>query len=157
MTATERPLSHTFRRLDRQCEAWECASPSSIAIVFVHGWTGDFHETWTWKETRRGLKRLKFWGSRNAKHLVSDFLVHDPGLGADYYSFAHPAGFFDIVGAKKVADALRAFIDLNVVGPRSTWQIVLISHSLGGLVYRFIKTYPFDQPSASSASNAFQR
>jgi hypothetical protein len=36
----------------------------------------------------------------------------------------------------KIADALRTFIDTNVIGQRLARQVVLISHSLGGLVCR---------------------
>jgi hypothetical protein len=89
---------YTFRSLGSQGEAWERASSGSIAVVFVHGWTGAFHETWTWTEKRKGWKRLQLWGRAKPKHLISDFLVNETDIDVDYYAFGHRAGGFDLVG-----------------------------------------------------------
>jgi pimeloyl-ACP methyl ester carboxylesterase len=100
------------------------------AVVFVHGFTGNYHATWTWVSAR-----FPFRKQRNV-NLLGDLLTSEPDLFCDYYSYAHSSRNFDINGVRDLANALRTFLDNIVANRRVDGRVILVSHSLGGVICR---------------------
>src|SRR5215472_11344746 len=95
-----------YQQFGRDGEGWLTVDPPcEDAIVFVHGFGGDFRETWTWKSSG-----WKFWDNKSTS-LLGDLFAKDSDLSCDYYSFSHSAGIFDKATVKDLATALRTFID----------------------------------------------
>src|ERR1051325_407033 len=81
-------------------EGWE--RPLGLnrdAVVFVHGFTGNYHDTWTWASA--GF----FFRKRRKINLLGDLLTSEPDIFCDYYSYAHSSRNFDINGVKDLANA----------------------------------------------------
>lgn len=126
------PATHQHREYPNGGEGWVRGEGSSDAVVFVHGFGGDFHATWTWEPT----KWSKFWGKEKAQNLLGDLLASEPSLCCDYFSFSHSSANFDVNGVRNLADALRTFLDVSVAKESEERRVVLVSHSLGGVLCR---------------------
>lgn len=104
--------------------------PHDLAVVFVHGWGGDARSTWTWSPPR--WRRWLFWDRRPNVFLMN-LMTASPNLRCNYYAYAHSGGPISRVNIQTLADGLRSFVASNLVDER---RIVLIAHSLGGLICR---------------------
>lgn len=124
-------LNYEHRNYGNDGEGWVLPQNANRdAVVFVHGFTGDFRATWAWKSPR-----WRFW-KKEQVHLLQDLLVPDRTISLDYYSFAHSSQNFDLNGIGNLADALRTFLDTTVANGRTDRRVILVSHSLGGLLCR---------------------
>ncbi|HJT42098.1 MAG TPA: ABC-three component system protein [Rhizomicrobium sp.] len=99
-----------------------CDAPSRFDFVFLHGLTGDAHETWTFGE---GAEK-QFW----PPWLCEDF----PDTAV--YTLGYPAGMFQKWAKKELnlherAEAILEDLATHQIGQR---PLALITHSLGGLL-----------------------
>lgn len=113
-------------------EGWERAGRSPDAVVFVHGFSGHFHDTWTWTPSVWERIRTK----KTARNLLGDLLSLEPDLTCDLYSFSHSARNFDVNAVGNLADALRTFLNTTVANGSENRRVILVSHSLGGVLCR---------------------
>ncbi|MBV8519560.1 MAG: alpha/beta hydrolase [Acidobacteria bacterium] len=105
--------------------AWETVrSPASrAAAVFVHGWGGDYLETWTRKPRFRApLKSL------------IDHLAEDAALPWLFYSVRHTGAAFESTTIDHIAGIVQTVLDTYVYKVADV--VVLVAHSLGGLACR---------------------
>jgi pimeloyl-ACP methyl ester carboxylesterase len=102
-----------------------------MAVVLVHGWTGDALTTWTARPAfwRRWLAPFKKPPQEVA--LVDLVARHHPGR-YDFYSLRHGAGV-SWIEIKEVADLLLGLLKTHVP---SCQPVALVAHSLGGLACR---------------------
>jgi len=124
--------AHQHREYPNGGEGWVRPEVSPNAVVFVHGFSGHFHETWTWTPTRWA----KLWRKEKDRNLLGDLLASEPSMSCDYYSFSHSSANFDLNGVENLADALRTFLDATVANGFEGRRVVLVSHSLGGVLCR---------------------
>jgi pimeloyl-ACP methyl ester carboxylesterase len=86
------------------------------AVLFVHGFTGD------WKAT---------WRHENADLSFLELITRDPELADfDVFSFSYRATFLSAPSIADVAVQLHQAISLSLAG----YQLTLVGHSMGGLV-----------------------
>jgi len=106
-----------------------------LAVVFVHGWTGDVLGTWTHRPSflRRSVQRLgRIFGRKASSTSLFDLLLaRQPDLGFELYSLRHEAGFSHLE-IQRVTDQLLTFLKLYVQAD----SVVFVAHSLGGLACR---------------------
>ncbi|HET7436843.1 MAG TPA: alpha/beta fold hydrolase [Thermoanaerobaculia bacterium] len=96
--------------------------PPRLAAVFVHGWGGDFLETWFKKPTfRNPLKGL------------IEYLAEDAALPWRFFSVKHTGKAFEPAKIGDLAGTVQLFLDSYVADADA---VVLIAHSLGGLACR---------------------
>jgi pimeloyl-ACP methyl ester carboxylesterase len=124
--------THQHQEYPNGGEGWVRPGRSPDAVVFVHGFTGHFHATWTWTPSRWG----RFWRKECDQNLLGSLLASEPDLSCDYYSFSHSSANFDVNGVRNLADALRTFLDTTVANGSERRRVVLVSHSLGGVLCR---------------------
>jgi pimeloyl-ACP methyl ester carboxylesterase len=131
MSAAATPAQHVHRDFGADGEGWVRPGGERPAVVFVHGFTGHFHDTWTWRPPL--WKRL--W-DKTAVNVGRDLLAKDDTLDCDYYSFGHTAANFDTAAIEDLATALRTFLNNTVAGQSLSRRVVLVAHSLGGVLCR---------------------
>jgi pimeloyl-ACP methyl ester carboxylesterase len=86
------------------------------AVVFIHGFDGSPQETWK---------------CSSGSETFCSLLACDADLCSyAFYVFGYPSGFFGPPAVETVASQLRAMLDAHI----AEGKIVLIAHSLGGLV-----------------------
>lgn len=130
---TQKNIRYEVIRLGNSGAWWKRASgPAANAVIFVHGWGGDFLTTWT--KTTKLKDKLKFWKSTAANVCLMDLLAVDETMsGYDIYSFGHAGGPLSKSSISIQADALRTFAQNCLTNHE---HVVLVAHSLGGLVCR---------------------
>src|ERR1043165_814797 len=121
---------HAREELPSAGARWLDASAAPrLSVVFVHGWRGDYIDTWTHRKWQIGVP------PRRSKKLLLDLLTADTELKANYFSVRHTGGLvLSRSSVKDLAKYLANFLQ-EYVYPQNT-PIALISHSLGGLICR---------------------
>lgn len=123
-------MAHALRDLTKAGEAWiDVTANHQLALIFVHGWTGHYKDTWTWEENRSR------WGRSSDKLQrcnIRELLTTDSSLCCDYFFIAQSSGFFDKASINQQAQSVNAFVRNYVTNK----YIIFVTHSLGGLICR---------------------
>ncbi|MFO8133180.1 MAG: hypothetical protein R6U10_04515 [Thermoplasmatota archaeon] len=110
-------------------------TPGAFPVVLVHGWGGSVADgilNYTWWNLTQKLQRQG--------HTILDFDTSVPGI--QYLRYAPGWSDHHIPWiAARVSDAIRHALVMNGYSPDQTFDIV--SHSMGGLVSRFMAEHPY--------------
>lgn len=120
---------YTCTQLGKTAASWTAKDAEPLAVVFVHGFKGDYISTW---QSSAPLWRRLF---QREKKTLFEYLQEDPAYRCQYFTFGHPAGrFLSRAKLGNIAGALRTFIKTQVLQHANA--VLLVAHSIGGLISR---------------------